>query len=153
MNKKRRMKNSCEVYWGTLLCLRPFISIWVWLQMNRPKIIFSHFLKPMCLFPCSRCCATRKQNGSGCRVPSSQHSFAPYIGEITRIFISAFWLNYLPFTFTVILNHFIDFNKKAPDNYRIWSTFSTDRLKNLATEKTEECKIYSGETKPTLCSD
>lgn len=61
--------------------------------------------------------------------------------------------NHLPFTIAIILNHFTDFNKKAPDNYRIWSAFSTDRPENLATEKTGECKIYSREPEPTLCSD
>lgn len=123
------------------------------LLMNEHKII-TFILQNLCLFLCSQCWRTKKQNGSGCRASSSQHLFVFYTEtEITGVFTPALRLHYLPLTFMVILNHFTDLNKKAADNCRIQSTFSTDQLKKLARGKTEECKIYSGGTEPTLCSD
>lgn len=144
-----------EQLWARLRNSLMFNAIYFNLKvplMNRHKII-PFILQNLSLLLCSQCWGTRKQSGSGCRVPSSWHLFVFYRGEITGVFTPAFWLHYLPLTFTVILNHFTDSNKEAPDKCRIQSTFSTDQLKKLATAKAEECKIYSGGTEPTLCSD
>lgn len=78
--------------------------------------------------PTFKFCGIRKQNGSHCRVPTL-HLFEVYFKEITGTLTLTFWLNCPPFTFIVILNLFIDFSKNAPDNYRIWSTFSINQLK------------------------
>lgn len=118
--------------------------------MNRHEII-TFILQNLCLFLCSQCWGTRKQNGSGCRAPSSQHLFVFYTGEITGAFIPAFWLHHLPLTLIVILNHFTELNKKAAElsplfpltNWKSWLQGRQKNARFTAEGQSQPCVLIS----------